>query len=265
MTHDALRELLRQQESPKLDFKRTLNLAKRGPQGTEQQLWSEYVRGQWDELIKDVLSLANGNLGYEMSWGDLVVGAADEVGPSGARSMFDTCNLDLTTSQALSKVNFSCAPPLSEIFVEPVHLDGVQLTVISVPPTPHLHESTRELRTTSGEFDATGRLQHFKTSTVYSPCTVFIRRGEGIHPATAHERKALSQAKVESFGQIVHLQNELDRRHARENSWCRCLCCSTGPRFSRPPGPRCGATSSLLFMTREWSYSAWAGLTIRTA
>ncbi len=194
MTPEELRLLLRKPEGLKLDFKREYKLNAEPPTGTNKQKWKQYSDGQWDEFIKDILALTNGNVGTAHQAGQLVIGAGDELLPDGIRPLYDSKDLRLTRRQVLEKVNSACAPPIPDLQCDAVELDGKTLWVITIPPSPHVHETTRELRTTKGEFDDSGQLRHVQDKPI-TKSTVFIRRNDGIYPATEAERQALRNDK----------------------------------------------------------------------
>jgi uncharacterized protein YjbI with pentapeptide repeats len=191
MNTNELRELLGQQEGLKLDFKREYKLNETPPVGTERQMWIGFVKGQWDELIKDVLALTNGNIGTAKMEGRLIIGADDILSTDHPRQIYDTSGLQLTFQQIMAKVNSACNPPIPDIHLERISLNGKTLCIITIPPTYLIHETTRQLETTKGKFDDEGRLRFSKIDKPYTIRTVFIRRGEDIFPATDEERQAL--------------------------------------------------------------------------
>lgn len=168
-----LAQLLSQEEGLKLDFKREYEL--NHPDGKVRA-------AKWNEFIKDILALTNGNVGTASQTGHLVIGAGDILRPDGTRELFDVRKqgLKLSRQQIIEKVNACCHPPISDLFYSKVEVEGTWLAVIEIPPSPFVHETTR-------------RLDVFKTT--YSEGTVFIRRTEGIYPATQAERDALTREK----------------------------------------------------------------------
>jgi hypothetical protein len=129
---------------------------------------------QWGELIKDVLSLANGNVGTAGKPGYLVIGVADDLNQHGIRELYDVGDVILTGQQVLDKINALCRPHLPSIYCEILLLDGIRILVMTVPPTPHLHETMRALKT---------------PKVTYPENTVFIRRKEGVGVASTDEQK----------------------------------------------------------------------------
>lgn len=162
----------REPEGLKLDFKRKLYAIYHS---------NPKVRDtQWDEFIKDVLALANGNVGTTQQKGYLIIGVADKLNQQGARELYDVGSVSLSAQQLLQKINAACNPSLPDLDVEIAMIEGKQILVITIPPTPYLHETTRTLKTPKA---------------IYQESTVFIRRGDGIRPASTSERQAILAEK----------------------------------------------------------------------
>jgi hypothetical protein len=116
--------------------------------------------------------------------------------PDSTRQLYDTSYLGITRQQIMGKVNEACSPKLVDLYCEYVILDGHQICVIKIPPSPYIHETNRQLEIFQGKFDDTGKLrQLIKSPKTYTPHTAFIRRGEDIHPATNDERRKLDEEK----------------------------------------------------------------------
>ncbi len=191
-----LRETIRKSEGLKLDFKREFHLGETPPVDTDKQLWKRYVDGQWDEFIKDIIALANGNSGTAGQTGHLIIGADNELQSDGRRKIHDTSGLLLNPQQILAKVNSACDPPIQDIEIKRIVCDGKTVQVVVIPPTPHLHETIRQLEVTKGEFDSSGVLRHVKVERPYTAHTAFVRRGEGTFPAKDSERQAIREEKA---------------------------------------------------------------------
>ncbi len=175
MDISELKNLLRQAESPKLEFKRSFYAIK-----------SEAAEYHWNELIKDVLSLANGNIHHAGRPGHLIIGAEDKQDTHGNRILI-SCEDILTTEKAIQeRVNNCCNPPLGGLTVKQFTIKDCQIVVITVNADPYLHETTRDL--------ITGGPKGPK----YNAGTVFIRRGEQISNATEAEREAIKGAKQQA-------------------------------------------------------------------
>jgi predicted HTH transcriptional regulator len=133
-----------------------------------------------DELIKDILSLVNGNAITVGEKAYLIIGVDDKVQADNHRLLYDVEAAGWTTQRILQTVNSACTPRIQDIETQVVELDGKQLLVITLWPTPHLHETTRELVTPHSTF---------------SKYVVFIRHNENIDIATAREREAILKLK----------------------------------------------------------------------
>lgn len=197
MTPDELRALLSQRENLKLDFKREYHLSQTRPPGVSEKDWSKLTTGQRHELIKDILALTNGNFGTAEDPGYLIIGAEDDkyLQPDGTRPLFDVSHLQLTSTGLLQMVNEACYPPLPDILCERIEIDGKTLIAITIPPSPHVHETTKPLTCVGGAIDSlTGQLSLSKDKP-FTPRTAFIRRVDGVYPASEAERRALAADK----------------------------------------------------------------------
>ncbi|MEG4035191.1 tetratricopeptide repeat protein [Microcoleus sp. S36b_A4] len=174
MDSQQLRQLISQPEGLKLDFKRELHKLKDSKK--------DYAKQQCDEFIRDILSLTNGNFNTADQTGYLIIGVGDELRSDGTRDLFDVSNL-LTPKQILQRVNPACEPPIPDVHCEIVEIDGKNIFVISIPPSPHLHRTIRDLT----------------PRTTYPAGTVFIRRNEEIFPATPAECDVILREKERVF------------------------------------------------------------------
>jgi hypothetical protein len=197
MTSEELRNLLSQREGLKLDFKREYHLSKTPPPSANPNDWSKLVTGQRHELIKDILALTNGNVGTADEPGYLIIGAGDDefLRPDGTRPLFDMGHIQLTSAGLLQMVNDACYPPLPDILCEKLDLDGKTIVAITIPPSPHVHEISKSLNCVGGSIDSlTGRLSITKDKP-FTSRTAFIRRVDGVYPASEAERRALAADK----------------------------------------------------------------------
>ncbi|MBD2296461.1 tetratricopeptide repeat protein [Anabaena sphaerica FACHB-251] len=175
MRSENLQELIKEQEGLKLDFKRELHKLYHHDK--------DYRKKQRDEFIRDILSLTNGNFGTADKIGYLIIGVGDELKTDGTRDLFNVERI-LNPKQILQRVNYACYPPIPDIHCESVKLDGNNIFLISIPPSPHLHRTTRELITPSSSYPAG---------------TTFIRRNEEIYPATTEECDVILKEKEKVF------------------------------------------------------------------
>ncbi len=173
MNKDELKRRLDQEEGLKLEFKQEL-----------YKIDSEKGKDrQWNEFIKDILALINGNTNTAGEHGYLIIGAADKLNADGTRDLYDVSlpNDDASfTSTVLDKVNAICSHPLSDLKCETIVIDEKRIVVISIPPSPFLHELTKRIETPRRSFDER---------------TLFIRRSEVIKIATEEERQAIRSEK----------------------------------------------------------------------
>lgn len=181
MGSEKLQQLIRQPEGLKLDFKRELYEINHPDDKVKK--WA------WDEFIKDILALANGNVGVAGQPAYLIIGVGDKLKADSTRDLYDVGDVGLTFQQILEKVNKACNPPLPDIRCDTVMLEGHRIFVVSIPPSPHLHETTRKIETS-----------RYKG---YSESTVFIRRAEGIFPASMAERQAILAEKQGATSQAA--------------------------------------------------------------
>lgn len=183
MDIEQLYYLIRQPEGLKLDFKSNfyeINAA--DPQARERQ---------WGELIKDIIALANGNVNIAGERGYIIFGVGDKVNPDGSRQLHDVGNIQITRQQILAKVNSICNPPLADLYCDLLLVQGQRIFIITIPPSPHLHETTKRLQTSRGQS--------------FPEHTVFIRRGEGTHTASMPEIQAIVNEKQKLPG--MNIQN----------------------------------------------------------
>ena len=171
MTPDELRKLIAQEENLKLDFKSKFYKI--------DDLDPKVREIHWDEFIKDVLALANGNVNHAYEDGYLIVGVGDRLHPDGTRDLYDTSTVKVDGQQILQKINAACHPPLPDLKPERVLLDNYSVLVFTIPATPFLHQTTREM----GEHKE------------YPKYTVFVRRRDAIGTATQEECRALETEK----------------------------------------------------------------------
>lgn len=179
MEEAKLRLLLNQKESGSLEFKRELHKVY-----DSDKKRKEFQR---DELRRDILSLANGNATSAGETAYFIIGADNKLNDEGNRNLYDVGaqvlnkKPELNEKQLLDWVNPICDPPLDAIRCNLVEIEGKKLFVITIPPTPYLHETTKRLQTSSKK--------------IYSERTAFIRRDEGIRPASAKERETILTLK----------------------------------------------------------------------
>lgn len=178
LTQAEVAKLIARDEGPTLEFKRELyRLDDENP---------ETKKRQRDELIKDILALANGNAIVAGDEAFLVIGADDVLGSDGRRPLFDVGEHRLTAKRILDIINKACEPSIEDVSCDDVVVDGKHLLIITIDPTPYLHETTRRLET---------------SSSVFSERTAFIRHNQSVEIASNKERETVSQIKRFRFGE----------------------------------------------------------------
>ena len=170
---EIIEDLLKQPEGLKFDFKVTLHIAECTDKSKQDGFRSEFIR--------DILALANGNIGTAGQPAYLIVGAADKLDSDGKRKLQDSSHIRVTSKEILQKINSCCRPPIPDIQTEFVDVLGKQLFVICIPPTPYLHETTQDLKLPNGKN--------------YPKNSVFIRHGEEINIASLDESDAIRREK----------------------------------------------------------------------
>jgi hypothetical protein len=178
MDTEKLRVLLRRNERGTLEFKEEWYKIDSPDKATAKR-----ERG---ELVKDILSLANGNAIVAGEEAYLIIGASNELNAAGDRDLFDIGDVQLSPLRILDLVNRLCDPPLEEIDCDVVSLDGKRLIVVTIPPTPHLYEIADKLETPKRSYDK---------------YTVFVRHNEGIDTASAKEREKILKLKQITFSE----------------------------------------------------------------
>ncbi len=189
MDENQLHELLKQPESAKLEFKSQMYKFEGRKKNREAQL-------EWNELIKDLISLANGNIGTANQEGYLVIGVANELGENGTRETYDIGEVKLTQTQLLNALGSYCNPPFQNLSIESILIDGEKICVVTIPPSDYLYELDKALKTKTQEF---------------SEGSVLLRRldGERIYRATDEERARIRKEKENRHKQESALYKDL--------------------------------------------------------
>jgi Putative DNA-binding domain len=203
MDSNFLRQLVWEpKETAKLDFKIKLyKINETRPQiQSEITEWGVAKEQQWAEFVKDIIALANGNIGTAEETGYLVVGADDKLKADGTTTLRNVENPVPTPTEILEKVNSYCYPPLPDLECKEVIVDGVNLFVISIPPAPYLYRLSKLLKTPK---------QH------YSPHTTLIRRkdGEKTYPASPDEAEILENEKKGKAPLYIKIEADLEKAH----------------------------------------------------
>lgn len=180
MDSETPKIILSQSEQDSVDFKRELKFYDADGNRNNR------VR---DELIKDILAMANGNANIVGDTKYLIIGAADDNEfPEGEpRPLYDMSEEKLPTKSDIQKmVNAACFPAVTGIQTEFIEVEGKQLYVISILPSPSLHETNRKLDTPKKS---------------YSEHLVFTRRDEDVSIASAKDRETIVRLKQLHFAE----------------------------------------------------------------
>jgi Putative DNA-binding domain len=218
MDSSSLRKLVSQPtESAKLDFKIKLyKFYEPEPiTSADKPKWKEDKLQQWAELVKDVIALTNGNVGTAEETGYLIIGVGDELKADGTRTLLDVGNTVPSRTKILEKVNVYCDPKLPDLHCDKIKIRGVNLFVISIPPSPYLHRISKHLKTPKKE---------------YSPHTVLIRRkdGEETYEASPKEVEEIENEKNGGTGALPHWvqlkvdsegKRRISKQHLRNRAW----------------------------------------------
>ena len=174
MDEKLLKKLLyERKESDWFDFKGSLKLY--------QSLDGKLVDRKRDELVKDILGLANGNSHIIRKTKYLIVGVDDEkFDESGMRVVYNVDYKVPTQSELTKWLSSTCSPAVVGLECEFVRYQGIELFIITIPPTFDLHETTRELVTPKATFQ-----KH----------AVFMRQDEHTVPASVREGLTIQQLK----------------------------------------------------------------------
>jgi hypothetical protein len=166
-------KLLREpKEQDWFDFKGKLKL---------YQSDGKLVDQQRDELIKDILGMANGNSHIIRNAKYLVIGADDEKVDENGLRILHNVDYKIPSQSDLAKwLSGACTPAVVGLECEDVLIQDVHLFVITIRPTFDLHETTRELNTPKSTFQ-----KH----------TVFMRQDEHTIPASVRDGITIQRLK----------------------------------------------------------------------
>lgn len=166
--------LLKKEESPTLEFKR-------------QWYWDDStpdneMTDKWGELLKDIISLANGYLNKAGEYRYLIVGFAEE-----EKSLYSVeldkikqlKNLARFKKTLLQKLEGCTRPALLDINIKTISIESKNLLIFEIPSPINLIELKRELKTKTRHLDEGA---------------VLIRKGQKtdeVRTATPHEIESL--------------------------------------------------------------------------
>jgi hypothetical protein len=187
-------------ETAKLDFKIEPYKIYEPKPNIQKEIadWEDKRERQWGELVKDIIALANGNIRTAKQTGYLIIGADDKLKDDGTAKLESAGNFP-TSKEILDKVNSYCSPKVPEIQREEFLLDGFNLIVVSIPPSPYLYKLSKVLK-----------VPKIKE---YSPYTVLIRRedGESTYEASQIEAETIEKEKRGHLPTSIQLEADLQK------------------------------------------------------
>jgi hypothetical protein len=133
-----------------------------------------------DELAKDIIALTNTAGRSREDFAYLVIGAGDELRPDGTRDTEDVRPAGYDRQFFLDTVNARCYPPIPDLSYAEVEVGGNHYGVVEIPPSPHVHELSRDLDTPKG---------------IWRKGSVLIRRGDGVGVASLREALLMKEEK----------------------------------------------------------------------
>lgn len=149
MQLNELQQLLRKPENPKLEFKREWYS---GPEKLDDKGWGEF--------LKDIIVLANGNVGFVGQTAYLIIGADDsDPLPGETRKTFHVAAVGMLSQlqqlrdTALRKLRNVCSPSIPALSLEFVEFEpNKNLLVIEIPPPAGLLKLDHDLNTRGMRF-----------------------------------------------------------------------------------------------------------------
>lgn len=143
-----INELLKENESPILEFKRKWYW--------DDSTHSSDMADQWGELIKDIISLSNGYLGYAPKIRHLIIGYSES-----ERKIYDIqsknikClqNINTFRKDLIRRLEKYTNPSLIDINIETLEIEGKEILVFEIPARGHLVELKSQLKTKTRHLD----------------------------------------------------------------------------------------------------------------
>ncbi|MEA5497042.1 NB-ARC domain-containing protein [Limnoraphis robusta Tam1] len=191
MENSQLKKLLADVENPKLEFKSSWYC---GADKLDDKGWGEF--------LKDIIALANGNVGYTGQTAYLIIGASNkDPDPDQLRETFHVndsgmlSDLQMLRDTTLRKLRQACSPSPSDIKMYFFELeDNKNLLIIEIFPPVDVVKLDRDLNT---------RGIRFKKG------TVLIRVGQDVEVADPTEISALKQEYDLRYQKEVKVQQKV--------------------------------------------------------
>jgi hypothetical protein len=177
-TRRELLPLLSQDESATLEFKKEW-----------YRLEEDGQSKQWHkaELVKDFLTLANGSADTAGETAVMLVGVESERQEDGTRVVHDLGHMTPSPAELLQIVRSLSTPPTDSLEVVPLADNGSDFFADVIPPTPHVYEATRPLKTRTKAF---------------SEFVVLVRRGDSVGIASGRVRELIGTLKAVRLSEI---------------------------------------------------------------
>jgi GTPase SAR1 family protein len=148
INENKLRELLKEDESPILEFKREWYW--------DDSTLSDEMPDKWGEFLKDLISLSNGYLGFVGNTRYLIFGFSEttqEIHDVNLNSIRKLSNLKLFKKQLIEKLERYTFPSFLNFKIDILQLDGKDLLVFEIPSPLHLTELKKDLKTKTRVLD----------------------------------------------------------------------------------------------------------------
>lgn len=141
-------ELLKENESPILEFKRKWYWDNSTP--------TSEMADQWGELTKDIISLSNGYLGHASKTRHLIIGYSES-----ERKIYDIqsknikCLNNITSfrKDLIRRLEKYTTPSLTDINIEIIEIEDKEILVFEIPAKGHLIELKSQLKTKTRHLD----------------------------------------------------------------------------------------------------------------
>ncbi|MCK4840605.1 MAG: ATP-binding protein [Methylococcales bacterium] len=149
ITKDQLKDLLKKNESPVLEFKR-------------EWYWNDStspseMSDKWGEFLKDIISLSNGYLGFVGVHRYLVIGFSEstqEIHDVGIKKIKSLNSIKAFRKTLIQKLEGYTQPAFISIDIEFVKLDEKEVLIFEIPSPGHITELKKELKTKTRVLDA---------------------------------------------------------------------------------------------------------------
>lgn len=185
---ELVKQILKKDESPVLEFKKQWYWDNDTPKET--------MDDKWGELIKDIISLSNGYIGFTGKDRYLIIGYSDsesKIYDIDKENIKILCDLRSFKKKLTEKIELYTSFPLLDFYVDFIDIDGHLILVFFIPCPASISELKKELKTKTRVLDEGA---------------VLIRKGQNsdsIRCATPKEYNDLS-LEFEEYKKNLHLK-----------------------------------------------------------